>query len=54
LRAAAVRQRSDGAAFAFLAQRLVDEGFVEAEQLGDFTSGSDAAFDGVNDTFTKV
>jgi hypothetical protein len=54
LRATTVWQGGDVPTLALLAQQLIDEGFMDAEQLGDFTSGSDAAFDGVNYTFTKV
>ena len=32
----------------------IDKGFVDAKQLGDFISGSDAMLNGVNDTFTRA
>jgi hypothetical protein len=53
-RAATVRQRGNIAELALLAQQLINEGFMHAEQAGDMTYGSNTAFDGVNDSFAKV
>jgi hypothetical protein len=52
--AATVRQRGQIPALSFLAQEFVDKGFMDTEHSGDFTSCSKTAFDGVNDSFTKV
>ncbi|HEU0175365.1 MAG TPA: hypothetical protein VFV58_13980 [Blastocatellia bacterium] len=49
-----MRQRGQIAALSFLAQELVNKGFVDTEHAGDFASFSKTALDGVNDSFTKV
>jgi hypothetical protein len=55
LGAATVRERSDVPMFALLAKQFIDEGFVNAEQLGNFTDGLGSAFlNSVKDSFPKV
>jgi hypothetical protein len=52
--ATTMRQRGQIAALSFLAQELVDKGFVDIEHGGDFAPCSKAALDSVNDSCTKV
>jgi hypothetical protein len=45
-------QRRNVASVALLAQQFIDEGFVDAEQCGDCSLGSDSTFNCLNYSFS--
>lgn len=47
-----VRQGGDLTTLAFLAEQLIDKGFVNAKDFGDFALRSIAFFYGINDSLT--
>lgn len=47
-----VRQGGDLATLAFLAEQLIDKGFVNAKDFGDFALRFIAFFYGINDSLT--
>jgi len=51
-RSATVGQRRDVAALALLAQQFINEGFVDSEQRGECSLGTDSTFDGINYPFS--
>jgi hypothetical protein len=50
----AMRQRGDIAAVPLLAQQLVNEGFVHAEQLGDLPFASELTLYGIDYALSEV